>query len=1090
MNAARMPRHAGAPRRVFTLLEAVVVLAIIGILSAIAVVGYNGVRRGQMDAAGQPVIGAALVDGRRVAAISEQTFPASIAFLAGMNDRATDVNGSNVTYTLEGSKDPGVVAVLRGDPNTGGYAVATSVGTGSYAGGDAADVNCLFAVDSLVNGTTYAKMKMVTDLAQTGCVPMLRFFCPGDPPLPGNGTAESPWDLGTTRPPAFCVGVPLEPLDAPLCVVAQPLDAGAGTSSALLSWVPGASADLTASYTAVLSPPVAPSAPSIPTSARHATLTGLVPGTTYTVGLFAVDAAGLQYGPSPSNSFVAAPAGPPALAAVASIVAGTPHMSLSWSAAPGAATYTVTRTPAFAAPLTLNMAALPYDDHDGLAPGAAYTYVVTANPPAVTPTPIRCGLPVTTPAGGTTSVVGLTRPAPPDLSEYATAAAPQTYVVTWTASPTATSYELYNCAAAQLVAGVCTSGNGTLLYNGADRTFSDTDSGPGGRTAYGAPVTYYGVYAHNASGDSLVSNTWAAQPPEMQLPTLTAYPNGYGSSYLAWPATPGALRYGVFRSASAGGAYTLLNTVTVLTYTDATPVLGSTWYYKVTAYFTADPTPATSSAVNSVQQFPAVPVTAGFAARGSGVTSGNVVDGTNHVAWAASAGSASYQLYVSQGGAASLVAATAVLAYDHGGQALGSRADYFAVGVNACHDDPADPLFGTSCLSPNKPGGTVAPAPVSIYQRPAAPALSVNIAPTLATNFTRLLFARNGDAGSPAAAKFCDTPGLCTYTLARSLDGTPWVGTTWTPYYGSGVYTLDPSVSDANNSGWWGRTADWTVATWNPGGWSNYAVAARARTYPSPFAVTAATLVPGYKFSTTAGLSGSRYYTRDLTWGTSYGVGMYYWYRPYPTAAWVATGAGLSTPTDRTFAGTVYAYTIQAQSDNGLIRQIGYTVQTAPATLRHIQARWQCLESNDTWRIRYDSVDSRPLYGLAADQAYYDLLPSPANGGTNNSGTDGVHALLVLTAFTPNTIQTGWASGAMPNIIGYGQYMTFENRLNLRAGSHGSLYSVALALGTNRSASALFTGCGGSSSAWQYVDAVKANYPDGSVPRTLTASSP
>jgi len=186
----------------------------------------------------------------------------------------------------------------------------------------------------------------------------------------------------------------------------------------------------------------------------------------------------------------------------------------------------------------------------------------------------------------------------------------------------------------------------------------------------------------------------------------------------------------------------------------------------------------------------------------------------------------------------------------------------------------------------------------------------------------------------------------------------------------------------------------------------------------------------------------------------------------------------------------VYAYTIQAQSDNGLIRQIGYTVQTAPATLRHIQARWQCLESNDTWRIRYDSVDSRPLYGLAADQAYYDLLPSPANGGTNNSGTDGVHALLVLTAFTPNTIQTGWASGAMPNIIGYGQYMTFENRLNLRAGSHGSLYSVALALGTNRSASALFTGCGGSSSAWQYVDAVKANYPDGSVPRTLTASSP
>jgi len=97
---------------VFTLLEAVAVMAIIGILSGIAVVGYNGVRRGQMDAAGQPVLGAALVDGRRVVAVSAQKtrgqFPAQDVLLAAlMGSRDVSVNGYNVTYTLGGFEGAG-----------------------------------------------------------------------------------------------------------------------------------------------------------------------------------------------------------------------------------------------------------------------------------------------------------------------------------------------------------------------------------------------------------------------------------------------------------------------------------------------------------------------------------------------------------------------------------------------------------------------------------------------------------------------------------------------------------------------------------------------------------------------------------------------------------------------------------------------------------------------------------------------------------------------------------------------------------------------------------------------------------------------
>jgi len=1243
---------------VFTLLEAVAVMAIIGILSAVAVVGYNGVRRGQLDAAGQPVLGAALVDGRRVVAVSAQKtrrqFPAQDVLLAAlMGSRDVSVNGSNVTYTLGGSKELGVVAVLRGDPNTVGYAAATSVGTGSYAAGNAADVNCLFAVDDLVNGTTYAKMKMPTDPAQTGCIPLLRFFCPGGPHPPGNGSAESPYDLGITRPPDSCVGVPLEPLDAPLCVAAQPSDTATGPAKATLSWVPSTTADRTASYTATVVPATGTPVPPIDAATRTTTIAGLTAGAAYTVNLSAVDAGGFATAATASNSFVAAPAGPGALTAVPRAVGSVAHMDLTWAAPAGAQsasyTYTLTRVPAFASAPAAT-AGLSYTD-DAVSPGATYTYTVRTNAPVASPV-IKCGLSISTPAGASSYTTKITLPVPPYLTDPVVDDL-QTNKLDWTDTPSATSYTLYNCAttpctkatpgatsiytgpassydhtgrawgspatyygvyaindsgagpvsntaraqttaAAPSLSGdviaqlnmmhwsgvpgatgyklyragvlvytgtalaypdagrpwgltstytiVSVNGSGdssqsaptslltgpdapvlsgavpaasttvnlswtaqagatsyrlyspavgasTLIYAGAATSFADTGN------AWGSTSTY-AVYAHNASpdnyGDSRASNTVTAviTLPATQLPT--AYPNGYGSNYLAWPATTGALRYGVFRSATPAGAYTLLATVTARTYTDATAALGSTWYYEVTAYFTAALTPATTSSANAVLQFPAVPVTSGFAARGSGATSGNVVDGTNHVAWGASAGSASYQLYVSQGGAPSLVAATAALGYDHTGRALGSRADYFAVGVNACHNDPTDPQAGTSCLSPNKPSGPAAPVDVSVYQRPAAPAPSVTVAPSLATNFTRLVFTRNGDAGSPPAAKFCDVPGLCNYGLERSLDGAAYAATSWTPYYGGGMYTLDPATSDANNSGYWGRIFDWRVHTWNPGGWSDYSAADRTLTYPSPFAVTAATLTSGYKFVTTAGLSGSNTYDQSLDWGGAYGTGMAYWYRANPSYAWVYTGTGTATgAASKASAGSLYAYTIQAQSDNGRIRQIGYTIQSAPATIRHIQARWQCLESNDTWRIRYDSVDSRPVSGFAADYAYYDLLPSPYNGGTHNSGTDGVHALVSATAFTPNTIQTGWASNAMVNKTGVGAYMTFENRANTRAGVSRVLnYSVALALGTNRSSSALFTGCGGSNTAWEYVSAVTANYPDGSVPRTLTAYAP
>jgi len=191
MTATRTPQPAKVAPRAFTLLEAAVVLVVIGILSGIAVIGFNGVRRGQLDAGGPLILGVALVDGRMVAAVSGQTFPAGGELLAAMASRAVGVNGTNVTYTSDGSKAPNSVSVAVGDANTAGYAVATSV--------DGTDVHCSFAVDSLLTGTTYAELSM----AASSCTPVLVVTCPGDPTPAGDGTAESPYVL-TSRPPTTC----------------------------------------------------------------------------------------------------------------------------------------------------------------------------------------------------------------------------------------------------------------------------------------------------------------------------------------------------------------------------------------------------------------------------------------------------------------------------------------------------------------------------------------------------------------------------------------------------------------------------------------------------------------------------------------------------------------------------------------------------------------------------------------------------------------------------------------------------------------------------------------------------------------------
>jgi|GEM_PF-6597490 len=746
--------------------------------------------------------------------------------------------------------------------------------------------------------------------------------------------------------------------------------------------------------------------------------------------------------------------------------------SLSWPAAVGATGYILQRDGATIPEYDGLPTSLTYVD-PGLTRGVTYRYQVFATNASGSSLP--------------SNVVPLTPTPSPLLLAGSTQR--NTHTLTWVAVPEAVSYTLKRITGAPV-----------LLYGpGPGLAFNDT-----GRPWNTLNDKYQAEYV-NAAGTKILSNvvtlSTGPQPPP-SAPTVRAYPLTYGQNLVSWLADSDSLRFVVSRSDTVGGTYTALATVYApsTTYVDPAAALGGIKFYKVTAYNSVNPTPATTSPTgNQAMQFPATPVTYGFVAGGcASYQSGNCGDGTNHVAWTSGLGSTSYDLYNAWNNGAAVRLATNIvsLGYNHigGSVRLGSLIDYYAVGVNACHTDVDDPQNPTACVSQNGPGGGVTPVRVKVYQRPPTPGVSVLAGyPNLATNLSRLSFVRNGDLNNPAGTKFCHLgTSYCQWALERSVDGLPWQGSVVLGEYfdaGTSTTSIDPYRSDASAGGYWGKIFDWRVRTWNPGGYSDYSAVDRTLTYPSPYGITDAAMVAGYKFSTNTNTphTGSRIYSTDVTWGVSNGTGIAYRYQHDAGIPWTGFSGARSTPTSKVNPGTIYSHLIQAQANNGLIRTIGYNIQTAPATLRNMRARWQC--KSGVWRIHYESVDTRPISGWAADAARWDLVGA-SSSGSNNSGTDGWHAILAGTAFAPNIVATGWYTGARPNLAGQGEYITVGNTHSTRGGVNRVYnYSITLSLGTVRGISMVFIGSCNTGS-WKNVTDNTLNYPAGGIPRTLTGSNP
>ena len=81
--------------------------------------------------------------------------------------------------------------------------------------------------------------------------------------------------------------------------------------------------------------------------------------------------------------------------------------------------------------------------------------------------------------------------------------------------------------------------------------------------------------------------------------SLTATPNGAGQIALSWPASVAATSYHVKRSLVSGGPYTTVACTSSTSYTDSAVTSGTTYYYVVSAAYTANPDAGGESADSS-----------------------------------------------------------------------------------------------------------------------------------------------------------------------------------------------------------------------------------------------------------------------------------------------------------------------------------------------------------------------------------------------------------------------------------------------------------------------------------------------------------
>ena len=326
---------------------------------------------------------------------------------------------------------------------------------------------------------------------------------------------------------------------------------------------------------------------------------------------------------------------------------------LTWNAVPGATSYKVYRATSKSGTYSLlgTVTTTSYTN-TGAKEGTTYYYKVKAANGAGESaySNVVSGKVVVTP-----------KPAAPvvKIGNSSTSGKP---MLTWNAVSGATSYKVYRA----------TSKSGTYSLLGTTTATSYTNTGAKAGTTY-----YYRVKAVNDAGLSPYSNIVSGQSkavtPKPAAPVVKiGHSASSGKPVLTWNAVSGATSYKVYRATSQSGTYSLLGTVTAMSYTNTGAKAGVTYYYKV-------------KAVNAAGESAYSNIVSGRATVTTLTMGHSSTSGKPQLTWKAVSGAASYRVYraTTKNGAYSVINTTKALTYTNTGAALGTTYYYKVEALNA-----------------------------------------------------------------------------------------------------------------------------------------------------------------------------------------------------------------------------------------------------------------------------------------------------------------------------------------------------------------------------------------------------------------------
>lgn len=363
----------------------------------------------------------------------------------------------------------------------------------------------------------------------------------------------------------------------------------------------------------------------------------------------------------------AAPAEVPGMPTGMTVSAGDHQVTLRWSAVAGASSYNVYRSTAQGQQGTkVGASATPSFVDTTALNGTTYFYVVSADNaagegPASAQTP------------GVMPAAALTPPAAP--TGIAAVAGDGQATVSWSAVAGASAYQVYRATAAGTP--------GTPVGTSSTTSFVDT-------TVANGSTYFYAVTALNAAGEGPASTQSAAVTPQPALtlpgaPTGVTVAAGNARVTVTWAAAARASSYRVYRSTTPGVQGTSVGTTTSPSFTDESPVNGSTYYYVVTALNAAGEGPASAQSAGAT---PSAPPSVPAAPANLLATDGVAEVG---LSWTAVPGASSYKVYRSTtaGLRGALIGTTAAPGFIDTTALDGTRYEYVVTAANAVGEGPA-----------------------------------------------------------------------------------------------------------------------------------------------------------------------------------------------------------------------------------------------------------------------------------------------------------------------------------------------------------------------------------------------------------------